>query len=53
MFFLHEYTKIYKYNNETVIIKIWALNSPNKAFNDIEDIYIKNNEWNLIIDIYY
>ena len=48
MFFLREYTKIYKYNNETVIIKIWALNSPNKAFNDIEDIYIKNNE--LIMD---
>lgn len=48
MFFLREYTNIYKYNNETVIIKIWALNSPNKAFNDIEDIYIKNNE--LIMD---
>ena len=47
-FKLKEYTKIYKYYNETIIVKIWALYEPNKTFDDINKIYLNNND--LIID---
>lgn len=47
-FKLKEYTKIYKYYNETIIVKIWALYEPNKVFDDINKIYLNNND--LIID---
>lgn len=47
-FAVHEYTKTYKYSNETIIVKIWALYEPKKAFKDINQIYLNNND--LIMD---
>ena len=43
-FKLKEYTNVYKYYNETIIVKIWALYEPNKAFSDIDNIYKENND---------
>ena len=48
LFVMREYTNVYKYYNETIIVKIWALYEPKKAFSDINSIYLKNND--LIID---
>lgn len=48
IFVVREYTKTYKYYNETIIIKIWALFEPKKAFKDINQIYLDNND--LIMD---
>ena len=47
-FMMREYTKTYKYSNETIIVKIWALYEPKKAFKDINQIYLDNND--LIMD---
>ncbi len=43
-FVVREYTKEYKYYNETIIVKIWALFEPKKAFDDINQIYLDNND---------